>query len=122
MEIVSGSVFIKNMRFNAFHGVMPQERVTGGGFTVSVRVGFRPDDAVRSDDVADTLNYADIYNIVRRAMEVPSNLIEHVAGRIGREIMDALPRADEVDITLSKDNPPLGADAECAGVEIKLRR
>lgn len=122
MEITSGSVFIKNMKFYARHGVMPQERVTGGEFTVSLRVSFRPDKAVESDDVADTVNYAEIYKTVKREMQQPSALLEHVAGRIGRSILATVPMAEAVDITLSKANPPMGADAECAGVELQMRR
>lgn len=122
MEILSGSVFIKNMKFYARHGVMPQERVTGGEFTVSLRVGFRAGAAVGSDDVADTLNYAEIYETVKREMQQPSALLEHVAGRIGKSILLTMPKAETVDITLSKTNPPMGADAECAGIELHIRR
>lgn len=119
---MSGSVFIKNMKFYARHGVMPQERVTGGEFTVSLRVGFRVGAAVGSDDVADTLNYAEIYETVKREMQQPSELLEHVAGRIGKSILLTMPKAETVDITLSKTNPPMGADVECAGIELHIRR
>lgn len=122
MRIESSSVFIRDMKFHARHGVMPQERVTGGEFTVTVRIGFKAGNAVESDDVADTLNYADIYNIVKREMQKPSNLLEHVAGRIGRSILDEMPDAATVDITVAKDNPPMGADAGCAGVDISMKR
>ena len=50
-------VFLKNVRFHAFHGVMPQERQVGGDFLLSLRVGYPMDKAMESDDVADTLNY-----------------------------------------------------------------
>lgn len=122
MEIVSGRVFIKNMKFHARHGVLPQERVAGGEFTVSLSVNFNPCDAVESDNVADTLNYAKIYQTVKREMQKPSALIEHVAGRIGKSILDTMPKAETVEITVCKTNPPMGADADCAGVELKIKR
>ena len=66
------------MRFYAFHGVMPQERKVGGEFLVSVKVGYPLEQAMRSDDVANTLNYAELYELVKKEMMQPSNLLEHV--------------------------------------------
>ena len=33
---LTGRVFVKNIRLHAFHGVMPQERITGNDYLVSV--------------------------------------------------------------------------------------
>jgi dihydroneopterin aldolase len=53
-------------------------------------------------------------------MAVPSNLLEHVAGRIAKAVMAAYPEILSVDIKLTKTNPPMGADCKGAGVEIHL--
>jgi dihydroneopterin aldolase len=53
-------------------------------------------------------------------MAVPSNLLEHVAGRIAKAVMSAYPEILSVDIKLTKTNPPMGADCKGAGVEIHL--
>ena len=60
----SGQIFIDNMRFHARHGVLEQERLTGGDFVVSLSARYPLAAAAQSDDVADTLNYAVVYNIV----------------------------------------------------------
>ncbi len=111
---------LKEVRFYAFHGVMPQERKVGGDFTVSLRVGVDLTRPVTSDDVADTLNYATLYEVVKREMAIPSQLLEHVAGRIGQAVFDAFPQVTTIDLTLVKLNPPMGADSEGAGVELHL--
>lgn len=113
-------IYLKDLRFYAFHGVMPQERITGGEFVVNVRVKYPVDKAVETDNVADTINYAEIYEIVKREMNVPSCLLEHVAGRIGMSIFDEMPDVEAVDISVTKSNPPFGADCSGAGVEIHL--
>lgn len=120
MKITGGSIFLDNMKFRAFHGVMQQERRVGGDFAVSLNVRFNPEKAVESDDVDDTLNYAVIYDMVKQEMQQPSRLLENVAGRIGRRILETMPRAEAVDITVSKLNPPMGADAGCAGVRLHI--
>ncbi len=111
-----GQVYIDNMRFHAHHGVMGQERVTGGDFLVSLSACYPLQKAAESDDVADTLNYAEIYNIVRTEMDIPSNLLEHVAGRIGKKLMKTMPLITELTVKLTKINPPMGADCDGAGV------
>ena len=51
-------------------------------------------------------------------MDVPSKLLEHVAGRIIRRLLDDFPAIEHIDLKLSKRNPPMGADIETAGVEV----
>jgi dihydroneopterin aldolase len=75
---------------------------------------------MESDDVADTLNYAELCQIVKREMAVPSKLLEHVAGRIGRAVFEAFPEATALELSLTKINPPMGADCDGAGVELYL--
>lgn len=120
MRITSSYISLKEVRFHAFHGVMPQERKVGADFLVSLRVAYPLADAMRSDDVADTLNYAGLYTLVAREMQQPSNLLEHVAGRIVQAIEEAFPLVTSIDLELTKLNPPMGADCGGASVEIHL--
>lgn len=109
---------MNEVRFHACHGVMPQERVVGADFTVSIRVEYDFMRAVETDDLADTISYADLYDLVAKEMRQPSRLLEHVAGRIVCAVVEAYPQVTAVDIRLSKDNPPMGADCQGAGVEL----
>jgi dihydroneopterin aldolase len=76
--------------------------------------------AVQSDDVADTLNYATLYETARQEMAIPSQLLEHVAGRIGQRVLSEWSEVTTVDLTLTKENPPMGADCDGASVELHL--
>ena len=106
------------MRFHARHGVLEQERLTGGDFVVSLSARYPLAAAAQSDDVADTLNYAEAYAIVKREMQTPSRLIEHVAGRIGESLLRTMPRIEELTVEVRKQNPPMGADCDGAGVRL----
>ncbi len=120
MKLVSGYISLNGLRFFARHGVLPQERETGGEFLVSVRAKYPLDKALESDNVADTLNYAEIFEIINKEMQKPSCLLEHVAGRIGRSIFMNMPQIEALDISVAKTNPPMGADIGCASVELHL--
>lgn len=113
-------IYLREVRFHACHGVMPQERSVGADFTVDLRVGYPFKDAMNSDDVEDTLNYAQLYEIVKQEMAVPSKLLEHVAGRIVSAVNTAFPKVTSLDLCITKVNPPMGADCKGAGVEIHL--
>ena len=120
MRIKSSYICLRNVRFHAFHGVMPQERKVGADFLVNLRVGYSLEKAMRSDNVNDTLNYAALYTFVKAEMAVPSKLLEHVARRIVSAIEKAFPQVTSIDLELIKQNPPMGADCDEAGIEIHL--
>jgi dihydroneopterin aldolase len=109
---------LEGVRFHARHGVMTQERQTGGDFVVTLSVGYPFEAAMESDNVDDTLDYGALYQLVEREIRIPSNLLEHVAGRIAKAIEEEFPQVSSIDLMLTKLNPPIGADCEGASVRI----
>ena len=115
-------ILLEKIRFFAYHGVAPQETTVGNEFVVSLRLKTDIARAMESDDVADTVNYAEIHQAVKEEMDIPSKLLEHVAGRIVRRLFNDFPTIERIDLKLSKRNPPMGADIETAGVEVHIER
>lgn len=115
-------VHIDGIRLHARHGVLPQEQLTGNDYIINVRASYDISRAMQTDDVADTLNYAEVYNIIKEEMSIPSKLIEHVAGRIADRLMDSYSQISSVMLHITKCNPPMGADCNGAGVEILVKR
>ena len=122
MTIAASKIYLDDMRFYAYHGVMEQERRVGGEYSVSLTVEADLADAVRTDDVADTINYAELYTLVKHEMTVPSKLLEHVAGRIGQRVIAEYERITAVTVRVTKLNPPMGADCNGASVELIMTR
>ena len=120
MRLTASYIHLRQLRFHAFHGVMPQERQVGADFVLDLKVGYPLERAMQSDEVADTLNYATLYDLVAREMQQPSKLLEHVAGRIVQAISQTFPQITSIDLELIKQNPPMGADCDGASVEIHL--
>ena len=121
MKITQSSIQLHDMRFYAYHGVMEQERRVGGEYLVSLQVETDLSRAVLSDSVADTINYAQLYEVVRHEMAEPSQLLEHVAGRIGQRVLDRFPQVTALTVSVTKCNPPMGADSKGASVELRIK-
>lgn len=115
-------IYIRNMRLHAFHGVLPQEREVGNDYVINLSVDYPIAKAADSDNVADTMSYADAADIIHREMAIQSNLLENVAMRIARAILNAYAEATEVTVDIMKVAPPMTADCDGAGVVVKLRR
>lgn len=120
MKPVSSAIVINDLRLYARHGVMEQEREVGAWFVVTVRVHYNICRAMESDDVSDALSYADVVSVVKEEMAKPSHLLEHVAGRIAKAILERFPQAESVSLRLIKENPPMGVDCNGAGVEMEV--
>lgn len=115
-------ISLENLRFHAYHGVMPQEGVIGNEYTVNIRLKVDVSKAMASDDVADTVNYAEVYERIKAEMETPSQLIEHVANRIVQRLFKNFPTIEQIALKLSKRNPPMGADIDAAAIEVIIER
>lgn len=115
------TVAVNGMKFNARHGLLPQERTVGNDFEVSVSVDIVTDEqAMLSDSMDASVNYADISDIIRRVMQDPCGLIETVAARIRRTIVDAYPSVVSGVVTVKKLTPPIPSSRmESASVALK---
>ena len=105
------------MKFHAFHGVMEEERIIGGTFLADISYDLETD-AVETDNIEDTISYAEVFDIVKAEMQKPSNLIEHVAGRIMKVVKSKFPQMDNTTVKISKLNPPVNGEAGKASVSI----
>ena len=115
-------IFLENVRFYSYHGVAPQETAIGNEFIINLRLKTDFGKATETDEVEDTVSYADIYAALKEEMELPSKLLEHVCGRIVKRLVRDFRKIREIEIKLAKRNPPMGADIDSAGVEIHCTR
>ena len=120
MKLMSSKIYLRNVRFHAFHGVLPQEGIVGNDYLVNLVQDYDFSSAMKTDDLQGTLNYAEVYQKVREEMAVPSKLLEHVAGRIAHRLFSDFPEIQKLQLSITKVNPPMGADSDGAGVEVVL--
>lgn len=115
-------IHLKGLKLYAYHGVLPQENQVGAEYTIDLRLKTDFTQAAKTDRLEGTVNYAEVFNAVKKEMEIPSQLLEHVAWRIARRLLDDFPTISKVDIALYKQNPPMGADCSQVGVEATYLR
>ena len=120
MKLMSSKIYLRNVRFHAFHGVLPQEGIVGNDYLVNLVLDYDFSSALKTDDLQGTLNYAEVYQKVREEMVVPSKFLEHVAGRIAHRLFSDFPEIQKLQLSITKVNPPMGADSDGAGVEVVL--
>ena len=113
---------LHRLRFHAYHGVLPQERIVGNDYEVTVTLHCDLTRAALSDDVADTINYAEAYQVVSEVMLNPCNLLERVAWLIADALLRRFPTLEAADVSVTKLNPPMGAHCDGAEVRIKVTR
>lgn len=106
------------MEFKAYHGCLEQEKVRGNSFTVDFKGKMDLSAAAESDNLNDTLNYAEIYEIVSEEMSIPSELLENVAGRIVKAIERRFPELVSFSVRVSKKRPPVDGVAQWSRVTL----
>ena len=112
------SIKLTDMRFFAYHGVMEQETTVGNNYVVNIRLDADLSQACETDNVEDTINYALLYDLVKVEMNEPSKLLEHVAMRVYKSIRSTFPQITNLEVSLSKNNPPICGEVKSAEVII----
>ncbi len=110
------------MEFHAFHGCMEHEQTLGNTFIVSLSLELDTALAGQTDNLGHTLNYQLVYDVLKREMEIRSKLIEHIGQRILDSILNSFPQISEVNVKLSKLNPPLGGKVDRVTIELQKKR
>ena len=113
MTIEQSCIELRHLTFHSHHGVLPEERLLGNTFTVNLTLEADISHAIASDELSGTINYAEAYEVVKREMDIPSQLLEHVCGRIGTSLLDHFPTLRRVKVCVIKHNPPIDGAGPC---------
>jgi dihydroneopterin aldolase len=100
-------IVLKGVRAFGYHGVLPHERTDGQEFIVDVEVTTNFDVCAASDDVNDTVNYAQLAQIAHDAIVGPAfDLIEKLADVIATNCMQ-IDGVKAVSVTVHKPSAPI---------------
>ena len=109
------TVNLHNLQFNSFHGIHEEEKILGNDYVIDASVEFHEDLEVITS-IQDTINYADIYKIIRERMSIPTHLLETVVMEIGNEIHSEFPQIRSINISIKKMFPPVEGIRGAVGV------
>ena len=117
-----GVIELEQMEFYAYHGCYKQEQVVGNRFLVDLLLKTDCDKPRKTDAIDDALNYLKVYQFVRAEMELRSDLLEHVAGRILDRLFSELEQLASATVKVRKMNPPLGGRLDSVSVSLTQTR
>jgi len=112
-------ILMNNMIFYGFHGVLPEEKKVKQKFIINIELYLNLEKACKSDDVIDTVSYADVFSDVKVIVEDNKfDLIEHLAYEISKKILKNHDKVMEVMVQVLKPNAPVDGKFDNFGVEI----
>jgi dihydroneopterin aldolase/2-amino-4-hydroxy-6-hydroxymethyldihydropteridine diphosphokinase len=113
-------IVLQGVSARGFHGVLASEKRDGQTFVVDVVMEVDLAPAGASDDLNDTVNYAEVAGDIVALIEGESlDLIEALAARIADRVL-ARPLVEAVEVTVHKPQAPVGHPF--TDVQVKVTR
>jgi dihydroneopterin aldolase len=112
-------IFLEEVKIYAYHGVLPEENIIGTYYILNAELHTDLWKAAETDDLNDTISYADINEIVHQEMAVKSKLLEHLAGRIITKISESFPQISYIKLKITKTSPPMQGEMKGASIELE---
>ncbi|MGE0817150.1 MAG: dihydroneopterin aldolase [Candidatus Nanopelagicales bacterium] len=111
-------VAVRGISATGHHGVFEFEKREGQTFVVDVVLGMDTREAAATDDLATTVNYAEVAaDVVALIEDDPVDLIEKLAQQIADACL-ARERVQAVEVTVHKPEAPVGVPFSDVAVTI----
>ncbi len=110
------TIELKQLRFFAKHGLYAEERKTGNEFEVNLAISYQPNSGTITD-LSDTVNYVQLYDLLKTEMQKPRNLLETFAMEVTELMHSSFPGIKKVEISITKLHPPIPKFTGTVGVK-----
>jgi dihydroneopterin aldolase len=115
-------IILGGIEFYGHTGVSPAEREVGQRFVVDVELTLDLARPAATDNLSDTVSYAEVYGtVVGIGTGRSYQLIERLAAEIAKTLLNRF-AVSEVTVRLKKRPPPIDGAIDYAGVEIRRTR
>jgi dihydroneopterin aldolase len=120
---MSDQIVLTGIHAFGYHGLFEQERKDGQDFFVDLTLAVDLKVASQSDAIADTVNYAEITElVVEEITSNPVNLIEKLASRIAERVLNQHLKVQSVTVTVHKPQAPVAAQLKDIAVVVTRSR
>ena len=109
------TIHLHNLKFYSYHGVHEEENILGNEYEVNADVQFH-EEQTQIDSLSETINYADLFKIIKNRMQIPTQLLETVVMEIGNSIYEKYNYVRSINISLKKNHPPIEGIEGTVGV------
>jgi len=114
-------ISLEGLEFFAYHGFYPEEQKIGNKYSVDLKV-FADLSGFKEDNLAKTINYELLYELVEQAMKKPKKLLEEIAICLAQSVLETFSLCQKVAVSVAKYNPPIGGICHKAQISITLER
>ncbi len=111
-------ILVEGIKIYAYHGCMKEESVVGGNYVVDVCIDTDLSKPSKTDKLNDTVDYCEVYDLVKKEMDIRSKLIEHAAKRILDKLKKKFPKSGPIEVKITKLHPPIPGEVEKVSVVI----
>ena len=119
---MSDKISILGITGFGYHGVLESERKNGQDFSVDVVLKLDLRNAGESDNLAHTINYAEVASLVhKRIIGEPVNLLERLVELIAQDILENF-NVQEIEVTIHKPQAPIPVSFHDVSVTIQRSR
>lgn len=112
-------IFLNNLKFYGFHGLLPEENRLGQPFHVDVELHLSLQKAGKTDDMNESVHYGEVYEVIQKIVEGRAKkLIEAVAEDIAITLLTTFTKIEACKIKVVKPKPPIAGQYDSVAVEI----
>ncbi len=116
-------IILNNLAFYGYHGVRPEENQLGQKFYLDVTLYVDLHKAGKSDNIADTVHYGEVYHCIQQVVEHQRyQLIEALAEAVCHSVFVHFDRVEEITVHVKKPGAPVSGIFDYVGVEIRRTR
>ncbi len=118
MVIEPGKITLKDLQFDCIIGTLPFERETEQPIVLNVSLWLDFTQAARNEDLAHSIDYAQLAEELQRFIRLSCfQLEETLVVETAKYVLDHYPKADAVEVSVSKPN----AIPNCAGPQSSVK-
>ncbi len=121
MATITQEIAIKDARFFSPIGFYSEEQLLGNEFYVDVSVSF-PFNNPNSEQLDNTINYEELYQILVEIMAPRRELLESAAEDVLNKLLEKYANLQTISVSIRKQNPPFGGDTAQSVVSLHYQR
>jgi dihydroneopterin aldolase len=99
---------LNNLRLFGYHGLHEEERILGNEFEVTISMEIKAPE-VDNVSISDTINYAEVYELVREIFNQREGLLETICINMSTAIKNKFPQLQKISIQIIKLYPPISS-------------
>lgn len=101
------TIHLTRLIFTAYHGIHEEEKICSGEFEVNLELKLSEQEGVKIADLSQTIDYTIVFEVVKKAMNQPTPLLETIIQHIEAELLLIFPKLEFLFIKIEKMKPPM---------------